>query len=310
VKILVVMVRYKMPLQESPVLQGLSKALSSCAELAETYTVMIWDNSPEELMDLQLSIPVVYRHSKVNLGCSGAYNGAMGYALEYEYPWMLLLDQDTEIKAGFLHKMMRYACELDTREEIAAIAPTVLVRGLVVSPRQQLFNTHRAYPSGQSSVAIGEAFAINSGCLMRVRALHEIGGFSTDFWLDYSDMYVFHQFFLHGKKIWRAVDAEIEHEMSILDYDRLMLPWRYRNFSQAESTFNDLYKGELENAVQTARLFVRAILQRKRYRNPEFSHIAWAQLLYRLRTSKSERIEKWLAEGRRRVAQKAEDTPK
>ena len=307
-QILAVVVLYKSSLEDSITLRSLNAEFERCHDLRNQIRVLLWDNSPSPLSLNELQSAIEYRHSKTNLGVAGACNGAMEYALEQGYRWMLPLDQDTEIKAGFLDKMTRCVGALDSREEIAAIAPTVLVRGLVVSPRRQLFNRHRAYPNGQCGIAPGEAFAINSGCLIRVGALREIGGFSTDFWLDHSDMYVFHQFFLRGKKVWRAADAELEHEMSILDYDRLMSPWRYRNFSEAESAFNDLYKGWIENTVQTARLFVRAILQRRRYRNPEFSRIAWKQMLYRLRTSKSKRIERWLADGRRRLAQATGDT--
>ena len=270
------------------------------AELAECYEVTIWDNSPEALMEPQLSVPFLYRHSETNAGVSGAYNNAMEYALQHGHEWMLLLDQDTEIDAAFLRAMMAHALKLEANPEIAAIAPTVFVRGFTVSPRQQLFNRHRAYPAGQSGVAPGEAFAINSGCLMRASSLKEIGGFSTEFWLDYSDMYVFHQLFLHGKRVWRAADVELEHDMSIMDYDRLMTPQRYCDFSAAESAFNDLYKGGVENAIQNLRLFARAIKQRKKYRNPEFSRIAWRQLIYRLRVRRAERIARWRDENRMR----------
>jgi GT2 family glycosyltransferase len=300
VKILAVMVRYQAPLEESSTLRGIRSEIRTDLDLACSYDVMIWDNSQQELEPAQLPPGVLYRHSATNLGVSGAYNAASRYARENGYCWMLLLDQDTELRPGFLRSMLRHGHDLEGQVEIAAIVPTVFVRGQVVSPRRQLFNRHRAYPLHESGIAPGESFAINSGCLLRVTALHEIGGFSSDFWLDYSDLYVFHQFYLHGKKVWRAADVQLEHDMSIMDYDRLMTAKRYRNFSLAESAFNDIYKGQMENAVQTARLFFRAIKQRRKYRNPEFAQIAWQQLLYRLRVPRTERIAQWLAASRSR----------
>jgi GT2 family glycosyltransferase len=310
VKILAVIVRYQMPLSESPTLQGLCDALSFQPDLARDFTVMIWDNSPEAIVNPQLSIPFLYRHSKANLGVSGAYNGAMEYALEHGYPWLLLLDQDTKITHEFLRTMLRHCIELLPKEEIAAIAPTVRTGRIVVSPHRQLFSlTGRLqYPAGECGIAPGEAVAINSGCIMRVAHLRNIGGFSADFWLDLSDNYVFHQFFVHGMKVWRAADVEIEHDLSVSDYDRLMTPWRYRNLSYAETAFHDLYEGRIENAVQTLRLFARAIKQRMKYDNPEFSRIAWEQLMYRLRVSRAERIARWFAEGNKRAAHQADRT--
>jgi GT2 family glycosyltransferase len=301
VRVLAVVVRYNTAVEDSETLQGLSAALAAHPDLAEGYHLLIWDNSPEPLPNPELPIPYTARHAERNLGVSGAYNHAMQYALQGGNPWMLLLDQDTTITAEFLRSMLHYGRKLESREDIAAVAPTVRTRGVVISPLKQLFNRNRPYPAGLSGVAPGEATAANSGCLMRVSALAAIGGFNTDFWLDYSDMYVFHQFFLRGKKVWLAADTELEHELSIMDYDRLMSPWRYRNFSYAETAFYDLYKGRLENIVQSARVFARAIKQRRKYKNPEFSRIAWEQFLYRLRVPRKQRVSRWRTEGKRRL---------
>jgi GT2 family glycosyltransferase len=310
-KVLAVIVRYQMALSESPTLQGLCDAFSSQPDFARAYTVMIWDNSPEAIVNPQLSIPFLYQHSKVNLGVSGAYNGAMEYALEHGYPWMLLLDQDTKITNEFLFTMFRHSQDLLPRQEIAAIAPTVRAGRLVISPTQRLFclrGRPRKYLAGECGIAPGEAAPINSGCIMRVASLRAIGGFSTDFWLDCSDIYVFHEFFVHGLKVWRAADVEIEHNISVIDYDRLMTPWRYRNLSYAETAFYDLHKGRIESAVQTLQLFARAIKLRIKYDNPEFSRITWEQLMYRLRVSQTERIARWHTECKKRAVRQPDRT--
>ncbi len=300
-RILTVMVRYQLLLSDSQTIAGLCDAFGSNPELARAFELLIWDNSPEALTDPQLPISFTYRHSERNLGVSGAYNSAMEHALKHGNAWMLLLDQDTTVTAEFLETMLRHSRELAGNKEIAAIAPIVRTRGVVISPLRQLFNRNRLYPAGVSGVAPGEATAANSGCLLRVSSLAGIGGFNTDFWLDYSDMYVFHRFYLRGDKVWLAADVELEHELSIMDYDRLMTPWRYRNFSLAETAYYDLYKGKLEGFVQSARVFARAIKQRWKYANPEFSRIAWEQFFYRLRVRRAQRIARWQAEGARRL---------
>ncbi len=292
-RILIVMVRYKTPLAESQTIEGLCKAFELDPTLAKFFEVLVWDNTAEPLHDPQLPIPFTYRHSGENLGISGACNHAMHYALEHGNVWLLLFDQDSTVTPDFLAAMLRHAQALEAKIEIAAIAPTMKVGAFTASPRRQLFNRSQPYPPGECGVAGGEAFAINSGCFMRATSLQAIGGFSLDFWLDYSDMFVFHQFFLHGFKVWRAADVELQHDMSIMDYDRLMSPWRYRNFSLAESAFNDLYKGHIENCVQTLRVFVRAMKQYRKYQNAEFSRIAWEQFLFRLKVTRRKRIAHW-----------------
>lgn len=300
--ILAVMVRYNTPLQQSETVRGMCEALAGNAALGEAYRFLIWDNSAEPIESPNLPIQFEYRHSRCNLGISGAGNEAMHLARARRHQWMLLLDQDTRVTAAFLKTMLGWSGRLAGRSELALVAPTVRSGGLVVSPRRYLFNRHIAYPDPAPGIAEGEAFAINSGSLTRVSALRTVGGFSNDFWLDYSDIYVCHQYFLHGYKLWRATDAELEHEMTVRDYDRLMTPARYINYSYAESAFNDMYKGRLENGAQDLRLLMRALRQRRRYKDPAYSRITLAQFFYRMRNSRERRIENWKNEGERRRA--------
>jgi GT2 family glycosyltransferase len=298
---LAVIVRYKTSLAESQTLRGLSDAFQARPGLLDSIRILIWDNSPESLDELDLSFPSEYRHSVQNMGVSGAYNGALPIAESMGAQWMLLLDQDTAITEAFLLRMMEYATQLSSRAEIAAIMPTVRMGETIVSPREMLFNSNRTY-SGPSGPASGEVIGANSGMFIRVQALRSIGGFSLEFWLDFSDMYVLHEFFLRGLRVWRAADVEIQHSISILDYDNLMPTLRYLNFIEAEGAYNDLYKGWFENSVQTLRLWVRVVLQRIRHKNPEFSRITWRHLLHRLTTGRDQRLALWRETQRARFA--------
>ena len=268
--------------------------------------ILIWDNSPVAVSELDLPFPAEYRHSVQNMGVSGAYNGALPIAESMGACWMLLLDQDTTVTETFLMQMMEYAAQLTPHAEIAAIMPTVRTGEVIVSPREMLFNSNRIY-TGPSGIADGELIGANSGMFVRVKALRLIGGFSLDFWLDYSDMYVLHEFFLRGLRVWRAADVELQHSISILDYDNLMPPWRYANFIEAEGAYNDLYKGWFENSVQTLRLWVRAVRQRWRHKNPEFSRITWRHLWHRLTTSRKRRLALWQNAQRSRFSSARKD---
>lgn len=294
--ILATMVRYNTPLSDSHAVQGICQALAGDIRLRRAYRFLVWDNSPEELRAPRLPIPFDYKHSRSNLGVSGAFNNAMRYARTHGSDWLLLLDQDSRVTASFLHSMLHWTRRLESRREIALIAPTVRVGDHIVSPRRYLFNRHRAYSGANPEIAPGNPFAINSGCMVRTSSLCEIGGFSLDFWLDYSDIELCHRFFLGGYKLWRATDAELQHEMSIMDYDRLMTAERYTNYSYAETAFNDIYKGRLENLAQTLRLALRFIRQRRKYRNSVFSRITLTQLAYRLLVPRHERIRRFLTD--------------
>lgn len=298
--ILAVMVRYYTPLSESETMRGMSAALSASNELRNAYRLLVWDNSPRPCAPQTLNVPFLYKWSRRNVGVSGAFNGAMQYALTHHYEWMLLLDQDTQVTDVFLQAMMQWSRRLASVRDIALVAPTVRVGSSIVSPRRYRFNYHRAYPEPTPGVAAGNPFAINSGCMVRTEALHAIGGFDLDFWLDYSDIEICHRFHVNGYRLWRATDAELQHEMSVKDYDRLMTPERYTNYSYAETAFNDLCKGRCENIAQTLRLLLRAARQRLRYNNPTFSRITLSQFMYRLRVSRGERIQRFLASAQTR----------
>jgi GT2 family glycosyltransferase len=299
--VLAVIVRYNLPLNQSPTVRGLSEAFLSQPHLLDGMRVLIWDNSPEALENFDLSFPVEYRHSTQNMGVSGAYNGALRIAETMNARWMLLLDQDTEVTADYLSQMMKYSEDLASRSEIAAIMPTVLMGDAIISPYELLFNTSRVY-TGPSGIAPGDVGGANSGMFIRVEALRSIGGFSLDFWLDFSDMYVLHEFFLRGLHVWRAAEITLQHSISVRDYDNLMPPWRYANLIGAEGAYNDLYKGWFENSVQTLRLWVRAVRQHMRYKNPEFSRITWRHLLHRLTTGRKRRLALWRETQRARFA--------
>jgi GT2 family glycosyltransferase len=295
VKVLVIMVLYKTQLSESPTFQGLIGAFSTHPDLAQSYELMVWDNSPDPIANGRLPIPILYRHSNENLGVSGAYNYALDHAIDSGIEWILLLDQDTKITSDFLIAMLTRVQELDSNQTIAAIVPTVRTGRLVVSPSFRALGKTRPYPQGESGIAFGEASAINSGCVLRAASLRTVGGYSPDFWLDYSDVYVFHQFFLHGMRVWRAADVEIEHDLSLMDYGRLMSPGRSQNFTGAESAFSDLYNGRLERAALTFRLLARAIKHRIKFGNQGYASIAWKQFVYRLMVSRTKRIERWVS---------------
>jgi GT2 family glycosyltransferase len=272
-------------------LRCLEAAMTSHPELLNNYHLLLWDNSRVST-EIRLTIPFQYHHAAGNDGVSGAYNGALSICEGSGYEWMMLLDDDTEVSPEYLAGMIECRSKCNDNVVIAAIAPLLLDKDFQLSPQQIL--THRSVPVAQSPARILEqhCFAANSGVLMRAEALAAIGGYSLDFWLDYSDIYVFHRFYAAGKRVYLAADLRLQHSMTMLDYDGRMTVDRYRNFLYAEQAFFDLYKSASQNAVQVLRLFARIFRQRA-YRNKAFSHLTAVFLLRRLSTSKKTRLSQW-----------------
>lgn len=292
-QILVVVVRYKTPIEEARTMNSLASAFRAAPALRDQIGVLVWDNSPEALREFPATFPFDYIHSERNRGVSGAYNEAMKVAERLHCDWLLLLDQDTIIPDEFLRRMLEYSQTLRGDVGIAAVIPTIWVDSQYISPRRVCFNHTEACDPSFSGIPPVECTAANSGVLMRISALQEIGGYSEDFSLDFSDMYVFHQLHRRGKKIWIAGDLKLDHRMTIFEYDGDFTPERYLHFMEAEDAFISNYKSAAENIVQSARLLARSLRQYQRYSNRAYSSISlrffWRRLLY----SKSARTRAW-----------------
>jgi GT2 family glycosyltransferase len=308
---LIVVVLYRMLAQDSITVQGIAHALRDDARLRDTYDVLLWDNTPgdhgssvETGPDAEFGFQ--YCKALVNDGVAGAFNAAMHICMNNRYEWMMLLDQDTVVTGGYLEGMSRYQQALRA-VDVAAIVPLLLDRDFQISPKRVLRFRDQPIVTRRCQILSGEVFAANSGVVMSVSALRAIGGYSRDFWLDHSDMYVFHQFYLQGRKIYFAADLSLQHSMTMLDYDGSMSPGRYENFLYAEQAFIDLYKNRAENAMHVLRMLMRAIRQRRRHRDHTYSKMTFAFLLWRLRTSKTRRLAAWKlrAIDRQRLAETA-----
>jgi GT2 family glycosyltransferase len=135
-------------------------------------------------------------------------------------------------------------------------------------------------------------FALNSGALLRVSAIREIGGFPPQFWLHHLDLCLHHLLHRAGKRIYVAGDIQADHSLSLSDY-RSLSPQTYRWFLQAESAFVDLYLGHFRGAVLTATLAYRYLNQKRRGDSAAILHETLRMLKRRLRLSRRTRIDEW-----------------
>jgi GT2 family glycosyltransferase len=290
VRALAVVVLYQKPLAASRTLAGLAQAFAEDASLGEQLDVLLWDNSPTTLEARSLPFAFTYQHAARNEGVSGAYNAAAIVAEQRGCAWLLLLDDDTSVTAEFLRGMLGHAAQVAEDERIAAVAPFLYAGTFCMSPRLWRFARHVPLPRPAHPYSETRAiFAANSGTLMRVRALEVIGGYSARFWLDYSDIEVFHRLQQHGLSVRIAGDLRLEHEMAMLDYDRRMTPARFAIFLAAESDFMDLYRGPLERGMHLLRLAARVVRQRS-YADPAFARLSRRALSERLMTRRAVRL--------------------
>jgi hypothetical protein len=299
--VLAVIVLYKRSVERSQTLISLGENLGRHPRLLQCLRVLLWDNSPMPTTPT-LAFPFDYVHSGKNVGTAGAFNRAMEFAETMSIPWLLLLDQDTTLPEDFVAKMVDYSDRFADTPEVAAIVPLLWCRGQLISPKR-LRSLYRISPVPPACYGTykEQVVVCDSATLMRTAALREAGGYDEElFWLDFSDIYVFAALHRNGKSIYIASDLQLQHSLSIMDYDSDMTPERYRNFLAAEGTFFSLRRSPLDNVALTVRLLARGTKQYLRYKNKTFARMTWTAFCRRVLVAKAERMKNWEDELRRR----------
>lgn len=254
----IVVVFYKQAIEESKTFQTLKQSLFPIgSQLTE---LILYDNSPEKQeFSLQKyeGIPITYFHDSRNLGIATAYNYALAAARENGSEWLLLLDHDTELTAEYMEQVMNLE---EKNSHIAAVVPKINSENQLISP----VYSHSLRPLQGEKPVPGiqdkAVMAINSGALIRVDFLNEIGGFNEDFPLDYLDHWLFHEIYTKGYKV-RLLNVTLEHELSVMDYSRVSLG-RYQSILESEIKFFKHYQQDLYKSyrMQLAKRFLKQIL--------------------------------------------------
>ena len=301
-KVMVVIVLYRIAPKESPAFKSVMAARQAFGPDAGDVRVLLWDNSPMAGAGEALPEGVAYFADDSNSGLATAYNRALEWAQLHGADWLLTLDQDTAVPAEFFEKMAAAAMESSRYSGIGAVVPQIAAGGKQLSPNWfQLGAIPRWYRSGYTGLPAEPVFAFNSGAMLRVDALKQVGGYDLRFWLDDSDAMIFSKLHEHGKRVYIAGGIQVEHEFSMKDMQGRMSPARYRNALLAETAFWDLRMNRMAGWERALRLMVRMMKHWMRGDSAELRQITWQALMRRLFTSRRRRIEEWMRATEERV---------
>jgi GT2 family glycosyltransferase len=287
----VVIVLYRMKLAKSPAFQSVMAARATLgSDLADVH-VLLWDNSPGRSVEHDLPKGVAYFPDESNSGLATAYNRAIEWALQNGSKWLLTLDQDTAVPDDFFVKMAAAARESTRYAGIGAIVPQIVAGSKHLSPNYFQFGAiPRWYRTGFVGVPGEAVFAFNSGAMLKVAALQQVGGYDPRFWLDNSDAMIFSKLHEYGKRVYVAGDIQVEHEFSMKDMQQRMSPARYRNALFAETAFWDLRMNRAAGWERTLRLALRLVKQWWRRDSAELRRITRQALMRRLFKSRHRRL--------------------
>ena len=299
----VVIVLYRIGPGESPAFQSVMAARERLAADGGEVRVLLWDNSPESAKASELQPGVDYVHDSSNSGLAKAYNRALDLAAQQQSEWLLTLDQDTAVPEDFFVRMATAAHASTRYAGIGAIVPQIAAGGRQLSPNYFKFGAvPRWYRAGYVGVPVDAVFAFNSGAMLKVEALRQVGGYDPRFWLDDSDALIFSKLHEHGKRVYIAGDIQVEHEFSMKDMQNRMSAARYENALFAETAFWDLRMNRAAGWERTLRLALRMVKQWRRKDPIALRRITWEAFKRRLFTSRRKRIAEWMAATQDRVA--------
>jgi GT2 family glycosyltransferase len=284
--ILAVLVLYQVKAYSNITLGSFSRALNESG-LARQFRLLIYDNSPSQSA-IPDTIPIPFKciHDPANGGLVMAYNTAMQIAEKDGNEWLLLLDQDTVIDAGYLKTLWLGLQEVSENLLCAALAPKLLTENEIISPVRVLWGG-RLLPVDKTltGIASWQIVAFNSGAVLRISAVRKLGGFNHEFWLDYLDHWTFNRLHHAGYLVY-VLDAELQHELSVKGMADMSVA-RYKNILSAEGRFYQCCKSPFENLIYNLRLIGRAVKMlvlpgRRRLFLPIIAHLAKFLRLYRL----------------------------
>jgi glycosyltransferase involved in cell wall biosynthesis len=296
VRVLAVIVLYKMQPMESAAYRTIRAAISALENRQADIKLLLYDNTPGGQDPGILPLGVQYQADVENSGLARAYNYALEIAKQAGFDWLLTLDQDARLPSDFLSNLCHAVSFVTPLGRIAAIVPRVADDGRVVSPHTTMQHWIRTKPYSDVFIGIplNRVYAANSASTISVSALNAIGGYNPDYCLNYSDIEMYHRLQCNNFRIFFAGNIQVVHQSSGFNLTERSSPIAYEDAVLSEMEFFDEYLGRTERIVLLLKLFCRPVYRIWRQGGSlPFLKIALKCLYKRLLYSRKHRMASW-----------------
>jgi rhamnosyltransferase len=182
-----------------------AEMLESIAMIMEQLPrLVVVDNgsNPGELNLLRKAIQLPGVHlieNGKNLGIAEALNQGVRWAISEGYPWVILFDQDSRITDGFMDRMFATLESHPEHERVGSIHPRY------IHP-----DTGLEKPVSRATDG-GPITSITSGALMPAWIFERIGGFASEYFIDWVDIEFSYRIRAAGFLIADSRDAVLLH---------------------------------------------------------------------------------------------------
>lgn len=195
--------------------------------------IIIIDNSPnshQSSLAPLLHAQDQYQHYPENIGLGAGHNIAIAHALNENYEFLLIFDQDSTIKPDFIEALHKSFMEISQVAKLAAVGPSYTDR--------RFGTTHRA-TIHTVKAPTERRMIISSGSLFSVTALKEVGLMDAALFIDFIDTEWCYRAHQNGYKVYQSATAIMEHHLGEvkpilfgLYKMRYMSPMRYFYFTR------------------------------------------------------------------------------
>lgn len=197
---------------------------------------IIYDNSPETINSIDDIPPyITYIENKNNPGLATAYNYGLEVSINHNCEWMLLLDHDTELTTEYFTQVFELFEKNILTKDIVAVMPIVKASNRIISPVKTDFKEYDK-PLNKTGKLTGNISGINSGTIVRVSFVKDLGGFNLNFPLDFLDHWFFNEVNKASKHIY-VLDTVLQHDLSVLNFDLNINPARYNSILKSQVLF-------------------------------------------------------------------------
>ncbi len=187
-----------------PTLEVKENILSYLDEIDQLYVV---DNTPDQRNEKLLPIDkkIKYFFQNGNIGVAKALNIGAKKAIEEGYEWLLTMDQDSRFSKNSVSKMKSYL-QTTKEKKIGLITPWHVVNTGIKKPKEKI-----DYPFE----------VMTSGNIISLNAYQKVKGYKDWFFIDDIDIEYCMNLNLHGYKIIRLNEIELNHDLGAIEVKRL-----------------------------------------------------------------------------------------
>lgn len=161
-------------------------------------------NSANTIREVSSHLECALLSNSKNLGIATALNQGMSWARQYNYSWVVTLDQDTTVRDSMLEIFQRTYDEVAKKFRVAIVGSNYLD-----------INTGRYLLRSQSlrSSWVEMKSVITAGSLISLEAFQKVGPFRDDFFIDLVDVEYCLRARAKGFRLFVPLEPTIEHEI-------------------------------------------------------------------------------------------------